>query len=363
MKNLKRWIQNGPRRKKGGRKTHDPQMEAKLREWVDNFRAIYKELPSRRHIKETAIKFSQFPGKFKASKGWYEKFMLRHFKPRPAGLLGSAQFPGDAGGKEKLGPRESEAVTVGTVHIHQKIARLWKFFSASQSRSKIGVEVDSFINAVVSTEGDSSQRADPEPRRALRRALPSSTDCFLETDLRRGSLEADRSPLRECSGQDLHANTCNKQRFLPLVESVRSRNFGGRSASPQLELRLGQSASGPSKDLPSGPPQTLGHGNLFDSDKFNARTDSSRPLQPNSFSGDSRSFKAASDPRRDSGPPRLRLEDSCAPAPPSLTQKTRKVKTFPPRAVRRLSKAVALNSGLERQILRNRGLQKNRSGK
>lgn len=34
-KNIKRWIKNGPERKKGaGRKTMDPEMEKKLLEWV-----------------------------------------------------------------------------------------------------------------------------------------------------------------------------------------------------------------------------------------------------------------------------------------------------------------------------------------
>jgi transposase-like protein len=82
LKNLRRWIENGPKRKKGGRKTHDPQMEVKLYNWVSNYRDVHKQLPSRKEIKSTALRFSHFPEKFKASKGWYEKFMLRHFSKK-----------------------------------------------------------------------------------------------------------------------------------------------------------------------------------------------------------------------------------------------------------------------------------------
>lgn len=82
LKNLRRWIENGPRRKKGGRKTHDPQMEVKLYNWIINYRQVYNELPSRKQIKKTALEYSHFPNKFKASKGWYEKFMLRHFSDK-----------------------------------------------------------------------------------------------------------------------------------------------------------------------------------------------------------------------------------------------------------------------------------------
>lgn len=82
LKNLRRWIENGPRRKKGGRKTHDPQMEVKLYNWIDNFRKLNDEMPSRKEIKTTALRFSRYPQKFKASKGWYEKFMLRHFSKK-----------------------------------------------------------------------------------------------------------------------------------------------------------------------------------------------------------------------------------------------------------------------------------------
>ena len=79
LKNLRRWVENGPKRKKGGRKTHDPEMETKLYSWMLEFREVYEHLPARKKIKEKAMQYSRFPHKFKASKGWYEKFMLRRF--------------------------------------------------------------------------------------------------------------------------------------------------------------------------------------------------------------------------------------------------------------------------------------------
>lgn len=82
LKNLRRWVENGPKRKKGGRKTHDPEMEMKLYTWVKQYKDVFEELPSRKKIKETAMEYSQYPDKFKASKGWYEKFMLRHFSTK-----------------------------------------------------------------------------------------------------------------------------------------------------------------------------------------------------------------------------------------------------------------------------------------
>lgn len=82
LKNLRRWVENGPKRKKGGRKTHDPEMETKLYDWIKEYKSVYDELPLRRQIKSTAMKYSNFPHKFKASKGWYEKFMLRHFSTK-----------------------------------------------------------------------------------------------------------------------------------------------------------------------------------------------------------------------------------------------------------------------------------------
>ena len=77
-KNLKRWLLSGPIRKKGGRKTQDPIMERRLMKWIEDYRSSHKKLPSTREIKENARKFTSCQINFKASKGWLEKFLLRH---------------------------------------------------------------------------------------------------------------------------------------------------------------------------------------------------------------------------------------------------------------------------------------------
>ena len=77
IKNLKRWLENGYERKKGGRKTQDPLMELKLVEWINDFKKINDIMPTSKLIKKVAMKFSNVKN-FKASKGWYEKFIHRY---------------------------------------------------------------------------------------------------------------------------------------------------------------------------------------------------------------------------------------------------------------------------------------------
>ena len=79
IKNLKRWIKNGPVRRKGGRRTQDPQMERRLIEWIKNYLQTNKSYPLSKDIRDKAILFSDNKKLFKASKGWLEKFMCRHF--------------------------------------------------------------------------------------------------------------------------------------------------------------------------------------------------------------------------------------------------------------------------------------------
>lgn len=80
IKNLKRWIANGYYRKKGGRKTQDPRMEDSLIRWIDQFYELNQKLPDQRLIKDMALMKSNFGSSFKASKGWYEKFLNRYKK-------------------------------------------------------------------------------------------------------------------------------------------------------------------------------------------------------------------------------------------------------------------------------------------
>lgn len=77
-KNLKRWLVSGPHRKKGGRRTQDPDMERQLFTWIKGYFASYNAFPQSRRIKEKALELSRFKSNFKASKGWLEKFMKRY---------------------------------------------------------------------------------------------------------------------------------------------------------------------------------------------------------------------------------------------------------------------------------------------
>ena len=77
-KNIKRWITQGPERKKGaGRKTMDPQMESGLLNWISEFFRIYKVFPDFKEIKLQAKRFTKNET-FMASKGWCDKFMKRN---------------------------------------------------------------------------------------------------------------------------------------------------------------------------------------------------------------------------------------------------------------------------------------------
>lgn len=77
VKNIKRWIKNGPVRKKGGRKTQDPKMERELAQWVRKHLRDHRVMPKTKIIKEKAKEMSSHAD-FKASKGWLEKFLARN---------------------------------------------------------------------------------------------------------------------------------------------------------------------------------------------------------------------------------------------------------------------------------------------
>jgi hypothetical protein len=77
-KNLKRWINVGTERKKGGgRKVSDPIMDSKLLEWYNiNYKS--KELPiSIKLLKQMAFEFSTVAN-FNGSKGWLYKFISKN---------------------------------------------------------------------------------------------------------------------------------------------------------------------------------------------------------------------------------------------------------------------------------------------
>ena len=76
-KNIERWCRNGIDRKPGGgRKTHDMELENNMIDWVEDYIRIEKKMPRRNYI---IVKASQYVNdKFKASKGWCDKFLRRN---------------------------------------------------------------------------------------------------------------------------------------------------------------------------------------------------------------------------------------------------------------------------------------------
>lgn len=75
---IRRYSQQGANRKKGGgRKTMDPEMEERLLSWIEEVAMATTSFPSRGTIKEKAKSFSQV-GSFLASKGWCDKFFKRN---------------------------------------------------------------------------------------------------------------------------------------------------------------------------------------------------------------------------------------------------------------------------------------------
>ena len=77
-KNIKRWIRNGPERKKGaGRKCTDQNMEVQLLQWIEQIFRDFGQLPDIRSLKIRAKELANNSA-FKASKGWCDKFMKRN---------------------------------------------------------------------------------------------------------------------------------------------------------------------------------------------------------------------------------------------------------------------------------------------
>lgn len=323
LKNLKRWVLNGPRRKKGGRKTHDPQMETKLCEWVRNFREIYDELPARKHIKETAIKFSQFPDKFKASKGWYEKFMLRHFKAGKSASREADHAGDDRENRKKNGSSEdavhskkesvsgkgsgADCVVVKDDQIHQRIAGLWDFFQANNDRVKISAKVDSFIDMVTSLPGGrglsgSEPAMHPLPVLHAKFQIDSEDPLQPPSNLQLGEGTLVRRESREGdSGNSL------KKQFIGLMPSLKSGDFLEQPGLVQDNLKLGQGVSVQSREPHSIFVRNSTHKQVFDSEKHHTMTESSQPkFGHHSFSGRSDSFKLKSEHRPQSGDSRLR---------------------------------------------------------
>lgn len=50
-------------------------METRLVNWIDEYVKLNHKLPEQKVIKNMALEYSNYSQSFKASKGWYEKFM------------------------------------------------------------------------------------------------------------------------------------------------------------------------------------------------------------------------------------------------------------------------------------------------
>ena len=74
LKSLKRWIEVGADRKKGGgRKVKDPEMESRLIDWYLEEYGVLPIAVGAKALREKALEFSTI-SEFQASKGWLEKF-------------------------------------------------------------------------------------------------------------------------------------------------------------------------------------------------------------------------------------------------------------------------------------------------
>lgn len=72
------------RKKGGGRKLLDAALERNLYEWILQQMRETKDKVSRSQIREKALQLSAFKGRFKASKGWTDKFIRKYNLKRAA---------------------------------------------------------------------------------------------------------------------------------------------------------------------------------------------------------------------------------------------------------------------------------------
>jgi hypothetical protein len=84
-KNLKRWTIVGTDRKRGGgRKQLDVEMEGKLYHWILEQMRVNQSKVTRTQIRTKALELTNHKGIFKASKGWTDKFIRKHNLKRAA---------------------------------------------------------------------------------------------------------------------------------------------------------------------------------------------------------------------------------------------------------------------------------------
>lgn len=79
VKNIRRWLQSGIHRKKGGgRKVQDEQMQQRLYEWCFEKSLEQSKPVTRLQLRQKALQLSNYPKVFKASKGWLDQFAKKH---------------------------------------------------------------------------------------------------------------------------------------------------------------------------------------------------------------------------------------------------------------------------------------------
>ena len=54
-------------------------MEIQLKNWINEYKNVKNTFPTKNQIKEKALELTEFKSSFKASKGWFEKFIARQF--------------------------------------------------------------------------------------------------------------------------------------------------------------------------------------------------------------------------------------------------------------------------------------------
>lgn len=80
LKSLKRWAKFGIYKKKmSGRKIRDMEMEVKLASWFRRQNYSKNNPPNKKRIVKKALEYSKLES-FKASKGWLDKFLKRHYR-------------------------------------------------------------------------------------------------------------------------------------------------------------------------------------------------------------------------------------------------------------------------------------------
>lgn len=371
IKNLKRWVVNGPQRKKGGRKTHDPQMEVKLFDWIKQFKEIYNELPPRKKIKEMAIKFSRFPRRFKASKGWYEKFMIRHFKKKEESdakpwetIMSEMVKKRKLNDFKKIETKDDNGENVKIVlpkeEILEKVLNLWKCFQKRGSCHDLNLQINDFITQSFKKFNEKENKREniyeESPKRYSGHGLSDIFKDKQEPKVKKNKLFARKIDPTFLS---LLMNTSKVPAINPnYLSSVKSSQLKEEYMSMDNDLKLCQPSSLNSKNPHSIFVDNCAIKNELDSDKdkIKIKTESSlRKFKPNSLTIKSESLKIKSEnipESRTNGFP-MRLNNLVAESDlekEKNTAKTRKINLFHVQKVKNMKDVNDVKSDEKRSL-------------